>query len=87
MHLTLAELERMAAPLGHSNLHVRQSRRGWGGHCSCGFGSRKFLTAEMAEQSLVDHFLRAAAVYMRNARASGGDPGAIVADLEARRAM
>jgi hypothetical protein len=87
MELTMLQLRRMAAHLGHTNLQARESRRGWSGTCACGFVSGRVPTQVLAEQALADHFSRAADTFMRKARASGRDTAAIVADLEARRAI
>lgn len=84
--LSMSQVARLAANVGHGNLEVRQSRRGWAGICKCGFNSHRVPTKELAEQLLTDHIVRAAEGVVRRLRASGRDPLALLAELESRTA-
>ena len=79
--VTMAELARIARALGHRNLIVRETRRGWSGYCGCTYISPRVPTRELAEQGLADHVTNIARSALRKAAASGRDPESLIASL------
>jgi hypothetical protein len=79
--VTLAQVGRWAAAAGHTNLQVRESRRGWSSSCACGFSSPRVPTRELAEQAVTDHVMRKLQSWQDRLRASGRDPQKVIDSL------
>jgi hypothetical protein len=55
MHITLQEVARIAANLGHQDLEVRPRGRDFIAVCSCGYVSAKRRTPALAAQAAARH--------------------------------
>ena len=83
MQITMAELRRWLAPIGHTHLRVTETRRGWNASCSCGFMTPRLPDQATGEQALADHAERAIVKHFRQERAAGHTTDEVVASLEA----
>lgn len=80
MRVTMAELARIAAAMGHADLNVFQTGNGtfWVCTCSCGYRSTRRHNAAAAAQ--------AAAYHLEKVSREFSSTGLTVAQLEARNA-
>jgi hypothetical protein len=65
---TFAEMTEIANALGHSDMNVRKSNRGYHGLCSCGFTTHRQGTEAVALTMLVGHVRKAVLDFIRSGR-------------------
>lgn len=52
---SFAEMTEIANALGHSEMRLQETRKGWHGLCSCGFTTHRRDTQAIAAAGLVHH--------------------------------
>lgn len=65
---TFAEMTEIANALGHNEMSVTKTRKGFHGTCSCGFSSRRQSTEAVAAGMLVGHVRNAVLDFIRSGR-------------------